>query len=107
MGVEMGEVVNIIDVETGEVKPDPKSREAQARDVLSFLNAKAGRNYRPTRVNLKFIEDRLKEGYTMEDCKQVVVRKCREWKGGEMDQYLRPATLFNATKFNQYAGELV
>lgn len=83
-----------------------KSRAEQAKDVLEFLNVKAGRNFRPTRVNLEFIENRLKEGYTLEDCKQVVAMKCREWAGTEMDMYLRPSTLFNCEKFNQYVGFL-
>jgi uncharacterized phage protein (TIGR02220 family) len=85
---------------------EPKSRAAQAEEVLKFLNDKTGRNFRPTRVNLQFIEARLMEGYTMQDCKMVVAMKVREWKGTEMDMYLRPATLFNAMKFNQYAGML-
>ncbi len=93
----MGEVVRI---------DKEQSRSAKAEDVLNYLNEKAGRNFRPTRVNLNFIEARLKEGYTVEDCKQVVVMKCREWKGGEMDMFLRPATLFNCEKFNGYAGFL-
>jgi uncharacterized phage protein (TIGR02220 family) len=95
--MQMGEVVKI---------EQPKSRSDQAEEVLMFLNEKANRNFRPTRVNLEFIEARLKEGYTMQDCKQVVAMKVREWKGTEMDMYLRPATLFNAMKFNQYAGML-
>jgi uncharacterized phage protein (TIGR02220 family) len=93
----MGEVVKI---------EQPKSRSEQAEEVLRFLNEKAGRNFKATRVNLEFIEARLKEGYTMQDCKQVVAMKVREWKGSEMDQYLRPATLFNCAKFNQYYGML-
>ena len=37
----------------------------------------------------------------------VVVRKCRDWAADEkMEPYLRPATLFNATKFAQYVGEV-
>jgi len=33
--------------------------------------------------------------------------KCREWGADEkMEEYLRPATLFNATKFAQYRGKL-
>jgi uncharacterized phage protein (TIGR02220 family) len=95
----MGEVVRIEEKE-------PKGRAAQAEEVLKFLNEKTGRNFRPTRVNLQFIEARLLEGYTMQDCKMVVAMKVREWKGTEMDMYLRPATLFNAMKFNQYAGML-
>lgn len=83
-----------------------QSRASQAEEVLQFLNAKAGRNFRPTRVNLEFVEARLKEGYTAQECKQVIAMKVREWKGSEMDKYLRPETLFNRSKFNQYAGFL-
>jgi uncharacterized phage protein (TIGR02220 family) len=98
-GVDMGEVVRIEEKE-------PRSRAEQAEQVLRFLNEKTGRNFRPTRVNLQFIEARLMEGYTMQDCKMVVAMKVREWKGTEMDMYLRPATLFNCAKFNSYAGML-
>lgn len=79
-----------------------------AVDVLDFLNQKACRTYRPVDANLKLIEARLKSGATLLDCKQVIARKVREWKGDlKMEKYLRPETLFNATKFEQYVGELV
>lgn len=81
---------------------------SQAVEVLQFLNEKTGRAYRPVEANLKLITARLKSGATPSECYQVVAKKSREWKGNaEMDQYLRPATLFNATKFEQYVGELV
>ncbi len=80
----------------------------QANEVLEFLNEKTGRAYRPVDTNLKLILSRLKSGATVSECYQVIAKKTREWKGHvEMDQYLRPATLFNATKFEQYLGELV
>lgn len=76
--------------------------------ILEFLNEKAGRAYQPTDANLGLIKARLKEGYTVAQCKQVIAKKCREWGGDDkMAPYLRPATLFNCTKFNNYAGELV
>lgn len=79
-----------------------------ARRVLDFLNEKTGREYRPTDVNLNFILARLKEGYDETACRQVIVRKCRQWKADDkMAEYLRPSTLFNREKFSQYAGELV
>lgn len=79
-----------------------------ARRVLAFLNEKAGRRYRENRVNLDFIKARLKDGATVTECRQVIVKKCREWKGdAKMELYLRPATLFNRTKFAQYQGELI
>ena len=79
----------------------------QAREVLEFLNAKTGRHYQPVDANLKLIVARLKEGASVADCRAVVAKKCREWSTDEkMSDYLRPATLFNATKFAQYRGEL-
>lgn len=80
-------------------------REA-AKEVLAFLNAKTGRSYRPVDTNLRLIEARLKAGATVENCRGVIVRKARVWgTDPKMAEYLRPATLFNATKFEQYLGE--
>jgi uncharacterized phage protein (TIGR02220 family) len=37
----------------------------------------------------------------------VIGRKTAKWKGdAKMEEFLRPATLFNRTKFAQYLGEL-
>lgn len=82
-------------------KPD------EARLLLAFLNEKAGRNFRPTGANLKPIQARLREGYSVDDCRMVIAQRVRKWSADDkMREFLRPATLFNATKFNQYAGEL-
>lgn len=83
------------------------SYQMQAKEILNFLNNHAGRAYAAGDANLDFIVMRLREGATADECRMVVARKCREWKGTEMDKYLRPATLFNKTKFAQYQGELV
>lgn len=75
--------------------------------VLQFLNEKTGRGYKPVKANLELIAARLKEGASVDDCRAVIAKKCREWLGDEkMAMYLRPATLFNRTKFAQYQGEL-
>ena len=75
--------------------------------ILNFLNEKTGRHYKPKKVNLDLIIARLKEGTTEEELRQVIAKKCREWTGdATMAMYLRPATLFNRTKFAQYEGEL-
>jgi uncharacterized phage protein (TIGR02220 family) len=84
------------------------SLRSQALQILQFLNEKAGRAYRPVETNLRLIEARLKSGITLCDCFQVIAKKTRQWKNDpRMMDYLRPATLFNATKFEQYVGELV
>lgn len=90
---------------SGDVSPETPLL-AQARALLAFLNDKTGRNFRQTEVNLRLIVARLKEGYSEQDCRSVVARKVREWIHDDMmAKYLRPATLFNREKFNQYAGE--
>lgn len=79
----------------------------QAKEVLEHLNASAGRAYRAVESTLKPIIARLKSGATVEQCKAVVDAKVAEWGGDEkMEAYLRPETLFGATKFEQYLGQL-
>lgn len=75
--------------------------------VLSHLNSKTGRNYRPVAANLELIRNRLKEGATVEECNRVIDAKFSEWGSDtKMAEYLRPATLFAASKFAQYIGQL-
>lgn len=86
-------------------KPDP--HRLDAREILEFLNQKTGRHYEPVDANLNPIIARLKEGSSADDIRSVVAKKCREWIGDEkMAEYLRPKTLFNATNFANYKGEL-
>ena len=76
-------------------------------EVLDFLNEKSGRHYRPVKANTDLIAARLKEGATVQECRQVIAKKCRDWRNNpDMEQYLRPATLFNRMKFAQYQGEI-
>lgn len=96
-----------LDVVPLKVDRSNSERRDAAREILGFLNAKTGRNYRMVDANLGPIMARMKEGATVRDLRAVVARKCREWGGDEkMAAYLRPATLFNATKFAQYVGEV-
>lgn len=86
----------------------PLNGKGEALQILAFLNEKTGHAYRPVKANLNLISARLKEGATVMECRQVIAKKSREWATDEkMAEYLRPATLFNATKFAQYVGELV
>ena len=88
-------------------KPLSSKKLDSARELLKFLNNIAARNYRPTERNLKFITCRL-DDYTEQELKQMVARKAREWKSDPaMSKFLRPMTLFNASKCDQYVGECV
>lgn len=73
-------------------------------DIVAYLNEKAQpeKPYRATNQKTqKHINARLNEGYTLDDFKTVIDKKVDEWKGTEMEKYLRPETLFGS-KFENY-----
>lgn len=71
--------------------------------IIAHLNERAGTNYRATsKATQEHIKARLSEGYTVEDFYTVIDKKCEEWLGTKMEQYLRPSTLFNREKFESY-----
>jgi len=85
-----------------------KKLNSTAKELLKFLNQRAGKNFQEVEANIKPIVCRMKEGATEIQCRQIILRKVRAWATDEkMAEYLRPATLFNRTKFAQYVGELV
>lgn len=85
----------------------PPRLQAEAAELLAFLNERTGRHFRPTKTTLRPVMARLKEGYTLSECRAVVARKVRQWSADDkMRDYLRPATLFGAEKFAQYVGEV-
>ena len=75
-----------------------------AEQIITYLNEKAGKHFKPVDSNIKFIKARLKD-YTEEDLKAVIDKKVKDWKGTEWQDYLRPETLFNATKFESYLNQ--
>lgn len=78
-----------------------------AGDILEYLNEKTGRNYKPVPANLSLIVARLSDGANVVECCAVIDAKVGAWGDDpKWAQYLRPATLFNATKFAQYVGEI-
>ncbi|MDE2022071.1 MAG: conserved phage C-terminal domain-containing protein, partial [Patescibacteria group bacterium] len=96
---------DIVPLEIDSAKPPRLTSEAI--EVLDFLNAKTGRYFRRKDAALAPIRARLKEGYTVAECRAVIARKCRAWSSDpKMRDYLRPATLFGSEKFAQYVGEV-
>lgn len=78
-----------------------------AKSVIEYLNEKTQSRYGTAESNMKLIRARLKEGHSVEQMRAVIDRKTSEWINDQkMSQFLRPATLFNAEKFNQYVGAL-
>lgn len=99
----------VVPEDTEETDLRSLSREADASPatgILNWLNQKAGKNFRPVEANLALIRARLKDGLAPWQLKAVVSDKVAAWKGTDQALYLRPATLFNKTKCEQYVGEL-
>ena len=70
--------------------------------IIEYLNLKAGTKYRASSKSTQMhVHARLEEGFTLDDFKSVIDKKCAEWIGTDFAQYLRPVTLFGA-KFESY-----
>ena len=87
------------------VKNTLKTKHDEAKEVINHLNSKTGKSFRITDSNLKFVLSRLSDGFSLSELKNVIDKKAVEWSGTDMDKYLRPETLFNATKFQSYLNE--
>lgn len=75
-------------------------------EILEHLNLKAERKFKPVKANINIITARLKE-FTREELIAVIDDRCAAWLADEnMVSYLRPETLFNATKCAGYVGSL-
>ena len=94
------------DINTLSGKPDGGQQKA-ANEIISCLNEKAKTHYKSnTPKTVRLIRARLKEGFTIEDFKVVIEKKCTDWLGNEkMERYIRPETLFG-TKFEGYLNEV-
>lgn len=76
-----------------------------SRIPIAYLNQKTGKSFKFVEKNINFVKSRLKEGYTLEDFKQVIDLKVSQWlHDTNMSKYLRPETLFG-TKFEGYLNE--
>ena len=76
-------------------------------EIIQHLNMRAGTKYKSNTVKTKqLIKARLNEGFTLDDFKTVIDKKCVEWCGTEFEKFLRPNTLFG-TKFESYLNQNV
>jgi uncharacterized phage protein (TIGR02220 family) len=72
------------------------------KTIISYLNEKAATSYKASsKKTQSSINARLEEGFTIDDFKTVIDKKCADWLTTEFEQYLRPSTLFG-TKFESY-----
>ena len=96
--------------ETKEKETKQKSTEVDvwslSRSVLSYLNDKAGTNYKTDAADsVRLISELYHNGYSETDMVSVIDNKVSAWLGDpKVEQYLRPSTLFGP-KFEQYLQE--
>ncbi|QWI52546.1 conserved phage C-terminal domain-containing protein, partial [Bacillus mycoides] len=85
---------------------DDKESLIPYEDIVSYLNEKASKSFKhKTAKTRTLINARFKDGFTIEDFKQVIDIKTVQWlTDSNMNQYLRPETLFG-TKFEGYLNE--
>lgn len=88
------------------VKKEKTDVSSIAREILDYLNLKAGTKYKGKPADILKIKARLAppESFTLDDFKTVIDKKVKEWKGTSMEQYLRPETLFS-NKFEGYLNQ--
>lgn len=83
------------------------------KEIISYLNELTKSSFRVNNKSTqKLIDARLNEGYSVSDLKLVIKDKTDEWmhkigvpdwqKDKDMTKYLRPSTLFKASKFEEY-----
>lgn len=108
------EEINPLSALQAKTDPTPRlnGKTAMVEQVMAYLNTQARRNYRAKNPNgtpttgAMVIAQRLKEGYTVDQCKDVIGEKSNQWMGDEkMDQYLNPQTLFRKSNFDKYLTE--
>lgn len=74
------------------------------KKIIEYLNGKIGTRYSyQSAATQRHIRARFAENasLTVEDFYTVIDKKCAEWKGTDMEKYLRPETLFGS-KFENY-----
>lgn len=85
-----------------------ESFKEQLSEIITYLNEKTESTFKAsTKKTQSCIRARLSEGFTVEDFKTVIDKKCAEWLVDEkMSKYLRPETLFG-TKFEGYLNQKI
>ena len=74
------------------------------KEVIDHLNLVTNSKYKTsTKSHIENISARLNDGHSVDDLKAVINSKSAEWLNDKaMAQYLRPSTLFQASKFQGY-----
>lgn len=87
--------------------PAKAKQDIPYKEIIDYLNMRLGSNYKYTTKKTKeLIKARFNEGFSLDNFKIVIDKKCVEWINTDMQKYLRPETLFG-TKFESYLNQVV
>lgn len=97
-------IVNVND--NVDVNVKKKSLE-EIKGIVEYLNIKSNSHYKySTDKTQTLIKARIKDGFTLDDFKIVIDKKCEEWLGTDFEKFLRPETLFS-NKFEGYLNQKI
>ena len=87
------------------IKDLEKTKHKELWIPIAYLNQVANKRYKFVDKTKRLLLARFKEGYTLDDFKQVIDIKTAEWKDSpEFSKYLRLETLFGS-KFDGYLNQ--
>ena len=79
----------------------------EIKGIVEYLNIKSNSHYKySTDKTQTLIKARIKDGFTLDDFKIVIDKKCEEWLGTDFEKFLRPETLFS-NKFEGYLNQKI
>ena len=95
------------EIENREDHSTAKAERIPFKEIIDYLNEQTGRRYsHSANKNQDLIKARWNEGFRVEDFKQVIDAKVKDWSNdSKMNQYLRPVTLFS-NKFDDYLNQV-
>lgn len=80
---------------------------AEIKGIIEYLNIKSNSHYKySTDKTQTLIKARIKDGFTLDDFKIVIDKKCEEWLETDFEKFLRPETLFS-NKFEGYLNQKI
>lgn len=79
----------------------------EIKGIIEYLNIKSNSHYKySTDKTQTLIKARIKDGFTLDDFKIVIDKKCEEWLGTDFEKFLRPEILFS-NKFEGYLNQKI
>ena len=88
---------------SGTVDKRPEPQHIPYKEIIDYLNQKAGTKYKSSsKATKNMIKARFDEGNSLADFKKVIDNQAFAWQDTSYWKYMRPSTLFRASKFEGY-----